>query len=54
MECIRLADEIRREELGIGHERTVLMGDFNMNPFEIGMISATGLHAVMDRRSHSV
>jgi len=31
--------------------RTVLVGDFNVNPFEPGMIAAQGLHAVMSRQT---
>lgn len=37
------------EEL-VGHEDTIVIGDFNMNPFEYGMVQTTGLHAVMDRQ----
>jgi len=33
-----------------GHDRTVVIGDFNMNPFEQGMVQTTGLHTTMDRR----
>ena len=33
-----------------GHQRTVVFGDFNMNPFETAMVSSTGLNAVMSRR----
>lgn len=29
---------------------TVVLGDFNMNPFEPGMVNSDGFHAVMDRR----
>lgn len=32
-----------------GHKRTIVCGDFNMNPFEAGMVQSTGLHAVMER-----
>jgi Endonuclease/Exonuclease/phosphatase family len=50
MESARLADEMRRVEKRVGHCRTVLVGDFNMNPFESGMVSAGGMHGIMDRR----
>jgi len=48
-ECARFADAIRKAELGIGHARTVVAGDFNLNPFESGMIGALSLHGVMSR-----
>ncbi len=34
----------------VGHQNTLVVGDFNMNPFETGMIAANGLHAVMTRQ----
>lgn len=37
------------EEERVGHRRTVLVGDLNMNPFESGLVAAGGLHAVMSR-----
>src|SRR4029077_188153 len=40
---------IEQAEQQVGHGRTVLVGDWNMNPFEEGMISAAGLHGVMTR-----
>lgn len=43
------AREIRQAEMDSGIERTVLVGDLNMNPYEPGMIGAAGLHAVMTR-----
>lgn len=49
-ECINLANSIRRAEEEVGHSRTVLVGDLNMNPFEDGVVSAVGLHGVMSRR----
>src|SRR5206468_2885631 len=49
LECTRLAEDIRKVEEEVGHQRTIVVGDFNMNPFETGVVSATGLHAVMTR-----
>ena len=48
--CTRLARYIQEEETKIGHRRTLVVGDFNMNPFESGMVGAEGLHSVMTRR----
>ena len=45
--CEDLAEIIVEEENRIGHTRTMLLGDINQNPFEEGVISAKGLHAVM-------
>lgn len=45
----RLARAIRRAERDAGHTNTVVVGDFNMNPFEEGMASASGLHGLMTR-----
>jgi exonuclease III len=50
LECANLADEIIDAEKLIGHTRTVLMGDLNMNPFESGVIGARGLNATMSLR----
>ncbi len=49
IECTELANDINNEETKIGHRRTVLVGDLNMNPFEDGVVSASGLHGVMTR-----
>ncbi len=49
MECVELADLIRLTEEIVGHSKTVLVGDLNMNPFEDGVVSARGLHGVMSR-----
>jgi hypothetical protein len=48
-EATRLAFEVRLIESQRGHERTLLMGDFNMDPFDHGMVSSHGFHAVMTR-----
>ncbi len=34
-----------------GHRRTVLCGDFNMNPFERGLVEAGAFHAMMTQDS---
>ena len=44
------ASDIRRVEDETGIYRTVLVGDFNMNPFESGMIAAQHFHAVMTKQ----
>lgn len=36
-------------ESKLGHQRTICCGDFNMNPFDKGIIKAQGLHAVMEK-----
>lgn len=47
--CGTLAQDIAKAEKQVRHMRTVLVGDFNMNPFEPGVVGANGLHAVMTR-----
>ena len=41
---------IENIEEQVGHDRTIVLGDFNMNPFQTGMVQTTGLHATMDRK----
>ncbi len=50
VESVHLAQAIDEVENREGHQRTILLGDLNMNPFESGMVIAGGLHAVMSRR----
>jgi exonuclease III len=50
IESVHLAQSIDEVETTVGHQRTILLGDLNMNPFEAGMIIAGGLHAVISRR----
>lgn len=46
-----LADDIRHmEDHQLGHERTVVVGDLNANPFERPVAEADALHGVMTRR----
>jgi hypothetical protein len=49
LECSHLSRVIAEQEAVVNHRRTLLVGDFNMNPFEKGMVGAAGLHAVMSR-----
>ena len=49
LEATVLAQQIREAEQLAQCERTVLVGDLNMNPFENGVIAANGLHGVMTR-----
>jgi hypothetical protein len=46
----RIANEIDRREKERGHTRTIVIGDFNMNPFETGLVSADGFHGIMDKQ----
>lgn len=45
-----LRSQIERIETETEHSRTVIFGDFNMNPFEPGMVANLAFHGVMDRR----
>jgi hypothetical protein len=49
-ECANLTRTIADVEKRVGHTRTILVGDFNMNPFEEGLVAAAGLNATMTRR----
>ncbi len=44
-----LSNSIKSAEKKFSHSRTILVGDLNMNPFERGVVSANGLHAVMSQ-----
>ena len=46
---IELARVVRQEEENHGHRRTLIAGDFNVDPFNDGMMTANGMHAVMSR-----
>jgi hypothetical protein len=45
-----VGSEIREAEDRVGHTRTIVIGDLNMNPFETGVVGSGGLRGVMDRR----
>ncbi len=48
--CARLNEVIDEIEREVGHNRTILIGDLNMNPYEAGIVIASGLNAVCDMR----
>jgi endonuclease/exonuclease/phosphatase (EEP) superfamily protein YafD len=48
-ECTNLSNTISEVEEQVGHRRTIVVGDLNMNPFEQGVVGAAGLHAVASR-----
>lgn len=38
--------DIELVEAEVNHTRTIVVGDFNMNPFDPGMIAATAMHSI--------
>ena len=42
-------EDIDKVERQVGHRRTLVIGDFNMNPFERGLVNFNCFHAVMSR-----
>jgi hypothetical protein len=44
-----IAFDIRLIEKDVGHSRTLVVGDFNMTPYEQGMVSIKGMHALMSK-----
>lgn len=49
MFSVNFGDQLAAAEEAAGHSRTIVVGDFNMNPFDDGMVTSRGLHAVMTR-----
>lgn len=50
-----IASDIRLIEKDVGHTCTLVVGDFNMTPYEQGMVSIKGMHALMTKNlTHSV
>lgn len=49
-QCRQLARVIREEEGREGHQRSLLVGDLNVDPFDVSVVAVDGLHAVPTRR----
>ncbi len=47
-ECGKLSQAIDKIESDTQCSNTILIGDFNMNPFENGLVDANGIHALSD------
>lgn len=45
-EAIFFKRDIESTETDVGHSNTLVIGDFNMNPFDHGMVSASALHSI--------
>jgi len=45
-EAIYFKQDIEAAEADVGHTNTLVIGDFNMNPFDHGMVSASALHSI--------
>ncbi len=50
LNSVEVCRVIRDAEQQMGHERTLVIGDFNMDPYESGMVSAQAFHGVMTRQ----
>lgn len=48
--AVLAARDIEAAEARIGHSRTILCGDLNMDPFQAGVVGAAAFHGVMSRR----
>jgi hypothetical protein len=49
-EAVNLNLNLKKIEEAFGVKRTIVIGDFNMNPFDYGMVSHAGFNAVMTRK----
>ena len=48
-ECVELGRQLREAEDFAGHRRTLVVGDFNVNSFEPGMLAANALNCESSR-----
>jgi hypothetical protein len=47
---LHLAQDIAKVERKVGHQRSLVVGDLNMNPFDPAVVAGECLNATMDRR----
>ena len=50
LNCTRMSEKVEYFEHKLGHKRTVVVGDFNINPFEYGLVAADCFHASSSRQ----
>lgn len=48
-EAMFVAREVEAAEAQLGHTRTLVLGDLNMNPFEAGVVGSSAFHAISAR-----
>jgi hypothetical protein len=48
LECVNFSRDISLVEKDTNCLNSILIGDFNMNPFEHGMVASNGIHALQD------
>jgi endonuclease/exonuclease/phosphatase family metal-dependent hydrolase len=49
MQCAELAGAVRAREADRRHNRTIVVGDLNLDPWDDGIVGASGFHAMMTR-----
>lgn len=49
-EARRVRQAVEERQARVGHCRTLIIGDFNMDPFEPGLAAADAFHGIMDRQ----
>lgn len=49
--CLSFSQAIREAERAAGNDRTIVVGDLNLNPFDDAMLDVRSLNALADRRT---